>query len=176
MNQQDRYDAFCELLTRYQGQLRGYILALVRNREDADDLFQATSLVLWRRFDTFEPESNFFAWARRTAEFTVRNFWRTNQTRSIPRSEIFLDALATSEPAIGSDSFDSYVEKLRDCMEKLCSEDRNLLKLSYMNEMGVQQIADSIARSRQSVGRSLMRIRQSLLRCIQSHLNQEEHP
>ena len=99
MSQQDRYDMFCELLTRYQAHIRGYILALVRNREDADDLFQTTSLVLWRRFDTFQAGGNFFAWARRTAEFTVCNFWKTNRSRFTPLSEAFLDTLAATEPS-----------------------------------------------------------------------------
>jgi RNA polymerase sigma-70 factor, ECF subfamily len=176
MNQQDRYDAFCELLTRYQGHIRGYILALVRNRADADDLFQATSLVLWRKFDTFEPESNFFAWARKTADFTVRNFWRTNHSRFTPLSEAFLETLAATEPYVCSDAVDSYLAGLRHCIDKLRQEDRDLLNLSYMDDLSAQQIADRIARSRQSVSKSLLRIRRGLLGCIQKQLVKEGHP
>ena len=53
MNQQEQHEKFSELLTLHQGQLHGYILALVRNRADADDLFQTTSLVLWRSSTLF---------------------------------------------------------------------------------------------------------------------------
>ena len=62
MSKQEQHDLFCELLTLHQGQLHGYILALVGNRADADDLFQSTSMVLWRKFDTFQPGSSFLAW------------------------------------------------------------------------------------------------------------------
>lgn len=176
MNRQDRYDLFCELLTRHQTQLRGYLLALVRNRADADDLFQTTSLTLWRKFETFEAGSNFFAWARKTAEFVVCNFWRTNRSRFHPLSEAFLDTLAATEPLVDADSADSYLAGLRHCVDKLRPADRDLLDLRYADDMSVQQIAERVTRSRQSVGKSLLRIRRELLHCIQTQMLQEEHP
>ena len=176
MSQQDRYDTFSELLTRHQAQIRGYILALVRNREDADDLFQTTSLVLWRRFDTFQVDSNFFAWARRTAELTICNFWKTNRSRFAPLSEAFLDTLAATEPLVGDDTVDAYLPSLRRCIDKLHQEERELLSFRYMDDLSVQQIAERMARSRQSVGKSLLRIRRELLRCIETQLVQEKHP
>ena len=41
---------FAELLRHHQTQLFGYIYSLVRDLDDADDLFQQTSLVLWDKF------------------------------------------------------------------------------------------------------------------------------
>ena len=38
----------------HQTQLFGYIYSLVRDLDDADDLFQQTSLVLWDKFDQFD--------------------------------------------------------------------------------------------------------------------------
>jgi RNA polymerase sigma-70 factor, ECF subfamily len=176
MSQEDCYNAFCDLLTRHQGQLRGYILALVRNRADADDLFQTTSLVLWRKFDTFQSGSSFFAWARRTAELAVCNFWKTNRSRFTPLSEAFLETLAATEPSVPSDVLESYSASLRRCMDRLSQEDRQLLGLRYVDDMSAEQIAASAARSRQSVVKSLLRIRRQLLRCIQTQSVQEEHP
>jgi RNA polymerase sigma-70 factor, ECF subfamily len=164
------------LLTRHQAQIRGYILALVRNREDADDLFQTTSLVLWRRFDTFQAGSNFFAWARRTAEFIVCNFWKTNRSRFVPLSEAFLDTLAATESFVRDDTVDTYLASLRRCMDKLHQEERDLLSFRYMDDLSVQQIAERMGRSRQSVGKSLLRVRRELLRCIETQSAQEEHP
>jgi RNA polymerase sigma-70 factor, ECF subfamily len=176
MSQQDRQDMFCELLALYQGQIHGYILALVRNRADADDLFQTTSLVLWRKFDSFQPGSSFFAWARRTAELVVCNFLKTNRSRFTPLSEAFLETLAAAKPSVDSDAVDSYLVSLRRCIDKLRQEDREILGLCYVDDLSVQQIAERIARSRKSVGNSLLRIRRELFRCIEKQLAQEEHP
>ena len=62
MNEQERHNLFSELLTRHQSELYGYIFAVVRNWEDADDLYQSVCLVLWSKFDSFRPGSSFFAW------------------------------------------------------------------------------------------------------------------
>ena len=175
MDQQNRYDIFSDLLTRNQARIRGYILALVRNRDDADDLFQTTSLVLWRKFDTFRADSNFFAWARRTAELTVCNFWKMKRSRFAPLSEAFLDTLAATESSILDDAVDVYITTMRHCMDKLHQEERELLGFRYMDNLSAQQIAERMARSRQSVGKSLLRIRRELLRCIEKQIAQEEH-
>ena len=50
----DRQAEFAALLRQHQTQLFGYIYSLVRDLDDADDLFQQTSLVLWDKFDQFD--------------------------------------------------------------------------------------------------------------------------
>src|SRR5690242_1077981 len=46
---------FLDLLQRHRSQLFSYILSLVNNLSDSEDLFQQTSLVLWQNFSKFEP-------------------------------------------------------------------------------------------------------------------------
>ena len=55
----DQKSEFAALLARHQAQLFGYIHSLVRDLDDADDLFQQTSLVLWDKFDLFDPSRSF---------------------------------------------------------------------------------------------------------------------
>ena len=175
MDPSQRHDLFCELLTRYQGQVYGYILAMVRNTNDADDLFQTTSMILWRKFDSFQQGSSFFGWARRTAEFEVRNFLKTRNSRFTPLTESLLDALADTEPSIRVDDADAYLAGLRHCTDKLPERDRELLGLSYAEGLSAQQIGDNTARSRQSVCNSLLRIRRELYRCIAKQLARERN-
>jgi DNA-directed RNA polymerase specialized sigma24 family protein len=61
MTDQNRHNLFSELIARYQSELYGYIFAVVRNWEDADDLFQSICVVLWRKFESFRPGSEPFA-------------------------------------------------------------------------------------------------------------------
>ena len=46
-------------MLRHQTQLFGYIYSLVRNLDDADDLFQQTSLALWKKIDQYDPARAF---------------------------------------------------------------------------------------------------------------------
>ena len=60
-----RSEQFTELLSLHQSQSVGYIFARMQDLEDTQDIFQQTSLVLWRKFDHFDGV-NFAGWACRT--------------------------------------------------------------------------------------------------------------
>ncbi|MFT5131293.1 MAG: RNA polymerase sigma-70 factor (ECF subfamily) [Rhodothermales bacterium] len=66
---------FEHLLLEHQHQVYGFILALVRNQKDAEDIFQDVCVVLWERFDTFTLGTNFVAWASTVACFRVQKFF-----------------------------------------------------------------------------------------------------
>jgi RNA polymerase sigma-70 factor, ECF subfamily len=172
---EDRHNLFAELVTTHQNQLYGYIFALVRNREDAADLFQSVCVVLWRKFDSYRPGDNaFFAWARQTAIFEVRNFLRSKKSRRHLTEEL-LNAFSDCDFRDQSDAATSYMDALRECKAKLASADVELLDCHYGRDLSAQQIADRLGRSRQSVCNSLLRIRRWLMECVRMRLAQHEH-
>ena len=99
MNEQDRHNLFSDLVARHHGQLYAYIFAVVKNRDDAEDLFQSVCLVLWRKFDSFTPGSGFFPWARQTAKLVLCSFLRHKKNMSQSASEELLNALAEAASA-----------------------------------------------------------------------------
>ena len=174
MNEQERHSLFSELITRHQSQLYAYIFALVRNREDAEDLFQSVCVVLWRRFESFQPDSSFFAWARQTAIFVLRNSLKRKKPPACVSEEL-LEALAETTVDARSDATDVYLAALRRCKEKLSALDEQLLDLRYVEDLSTRQIADQMGRPQQGVCNSLLRIRRWLFDCIQMELAQQEH-
>ena len=71
-----------EFLKRFlpaERRIFGYILTLVPDRADADDLLQETSLAMWEQFDPGDPPRDMLAWGCRIAYFQVqhhRRAWR----------------------------------------------------------------------------------------------------
>lgn len=174
MNEQERRNLYAELVTTYQSQLYGYIYAMVRNWEDAADLFQSVCVVLWKKFDTYEPgKSNFISWARQTAVFEVRNFLRRKKSRQHLAEEM-LDAL-TDVSCDRQSNTAGYIEALRNCKHKLSATDVELLDFHYGKDLSAQQIADRLGRSRQSVCNSLLRVRRWLLDCVRRQLARQEY-
>ncbi len=52
-----RVDEFMRLYTQHQRRLYVYLLSLLHNVADAEELMQQTSYILWKKFDTFrEPK------------------------------------------------------------------------------------------------------------------------
>ncbi|MEM1297268.1 MAG: sigma factor [Verrucomicrobiota bacterium] len=52
--------AFVSEFARCQAKLQSYIRSLLPNRADAVDVFQKTSVTLWRKFDQWESERGVF--------------------------------------------------------------------------------------------------------------------
>ena len=174
MNEPDRQKLFSELVTRHQSALYGYIFAVVRSWEDADDLFQSVCLALWRKFDRFRPDSSFFAWARQVAKLEVSNFLRRRQSPNYASEEL-LNALAETVIEAQSDGAEQYLVALQRCKAKLAAADAELLELHYAEDLGSREIADQLQRSQSSVCHSLKRIHNWLLKCIHLELAREEH-
>lgn len=55
-------DRFLRLLLKSQSSIYAFILVLVHDQNDADDIMQETVTLMWRKFSTFEPGTNFTAW------------------------------------------------------------------------------------------------------------------
>ncbi len=167
-----RPDAFVELFSQHQRQLLGYLHALVQNTADAEDLLQQTSLILWRKFDEFQPDTNFFAWACRIAYYEANNFVQSKRRQQTVFSQSLLAALS-AERAAQVDLFAARREALPFCLEKLSPADRQLLEQCYERNTSIKQVAAHRGRSADGVYQSLRRIRQSLYDCINRALAQE---
>lgn len=171
MNEHERHLLFSELIGRHQGELYTYIFAVVRNWEDADDLFQSVCLVLWRKFNGFRLGSCFFSWARQTARFEIYKFLERKRSPSYATEEI-LDDIAETVIEVQSDTEADHLIALEHCRKMLGDADEELLELHYADDLTSRQIADRFRRSQSSICNSLNRIRSWLLECIQAELAQ----
>lgn len=164
-----RVDEYVRLLSQHQRRLAMYICTLVPTWNDAEEIIQETSLVLWREFDRFEPGTNFLAWACRIAFHQVLA-WRKKRTRDrLEFSPEFLERVA--EEAIQSqDWLEERREALSACLERLPDAQRELLRLRYSEDCTVETLADRLQRTSTALYRALSRIRQTLTECVQRRL------
>ena len=87
-------DDFIERFVGVQSQVFGYIATLLPMQADADDLFQQTSLVLWKKREQYDPSRNFISWALGIAHNEVRNFLRKRHRRGVCLSDALVERLA----------------------------------------------------------------------------------
>jgi RNA polymerase sigma-70 factor, ECF subfamily len=164
---------FAELLARNQGQLLGYIYSLVRDLDDAEDLFQQTCLVLWDKFDRFDPSRSFVGWACGVARYEVLNFLRTrSRDRLYFCDELSLALIEAQEALEQEERLEERRAALAGCMKKLRVRDKDLLEACYGRSDGVRDVARVRGRSPQSVHNSLRRIRRALYQCVRRSLAQ----
>jgi RNA polymerase sigma-70 factor (ECF subfamily) len=164
---------FAARLRQHQTQLFGYIYSLVRDLDDADDLFQQTSLVLWDKFDQFDPGKSFIAWACGVARFEVSNHLRSRNRQRLYFSDNLAMILIDAHEDFAEEEFEDRRNALNECMKKLRPKDQQLLDACYGRSARIPEVADSWGRSAQSIHNSLRRIRRSLFECVNRSLARE---
>lgn len=159
---------FVQLLMANQRHLYAYIRAHVRTRDDADELLQQTSVVLWEKFDSFRPDGDFVRWACGVARLEVLNHLR-HQRRWLLLGTETTKAIRSSLVDASAD-IDIRLELLAKCMRKLPKCEREILRRHYRKNESVKEIAAALSISESSVYKSLSRSRDLLYECIQRRL------
>ena len=173
-SQRQQQAEFAVYLQTDQTRLYGYIHSLVRDSDDADDIFQQTSLVLWRQFEQFDRNREFFAWACGVARFEVSNFLRSRSRKKLYFSDDLNLLLIDAHAQFSTDEVDARKSALSECVQKLRPRDRELLEACYADAARVQTVAEARGRIPQSVHNSLRRIRMALFECIQRTVAQTD--
>jgi RNA polymerase sigma-70 factor (ECF subfamily) len=170
----DLHQAFTEQFASTQYRVYGYIVTLLPNRDDADEAFQETCIVLWNRWSQWDPSCEFVSWACGVAHNVVRNFRRSKKRRgeAIALSDELTDELAAVR--LESDSLlQARSRALSACLEKLPADQRSLIESCYLGGEGVRAVAHRLALTPNTVSLRLYRIRQMLLDCIRRTLSRE---
>ncbi|MFN5198325.1 MAG: sigma-70 family RNA polymerase sigma factor, partial [Planctomyces sp.] len=90
-----QHQQFAERVVRNQQRIFRYIVSLVPNRADADELFQQTCLTLWESWERYDMSLDFVPWACGIAHNHVRNFYRKRQNSQVHLDADVVEMLAT---------------------------------------------------------------------------------
>ncbi|MBI1369591.1 MAG: sigma-70 family RNA polymerase sigma factor [Planctomycetes bacterium] len=164
-------ESFVRLLMANERRVYGFILTLVTNTADADDLMQETSAVLWRKYGAFEQGTDFAAWAMRIARYEVLKF-RERRGGAAGLSEKVMDSLAEVAQQVAGEA-DARHEALQGCIQKLGSRDQQVIAMRYDEGATVKHMAARIGLSVFAVYKSLTRIHQQLHDCIERTIARE---
>jgi RNA polymerase sigma-70 factor, ECF subfamily len=168
---QPRDADFARRLRAHQVQIFSFIYSLVRNFDDADDLFQQTSLAMWNKYDQYDPSRSFAAWACGVARYEVANYVRARGRRRLYFSDDLSLLLVEAHESLEQDRVEERREVLSDCLKKLRGRDQKLVEACYGEEESrVTEVAREWGRSSQSIHNSLRRIRRSLFECVRRSL------
>ena len=163
-------EQFVTLFTTHQRRLFQYILSLLSNVQDAEDVLQETNLVLWRKFSSFEPGTNFLAWASRVAHYEVLKYRKRAQYRQTRLLDEELIEQLGGEALENAGYLDAVRDALHHCLERLRPEDRDLVAQRYADGASGKGLAEASGRPANSISKSLGRIRRALFDCINRSL------
>jgi RNA polymerase sigma-70 factor, ECF subfamily len=167
-------DALSALLARYQNRLYRYLLRMVRQPAEAEDLFQQTWLRVAEKIQSYDQRRNFEAWLFTLARNLAIDHLRRLRPESLdeplgdsPTGETAVTRLVSQEiPAFDRVLARERGSRLADAMEMLPIIQREVLALRFEEEMKLEEIAEILGTPLSTVKtrlrRALERLREGL--------------
>lgn len=165
---------FIAHMTRAQRALHAFILTMVWNAADADDVLQETNLVLWRKAAEFDHARPFMPWAMRCAQFQAMAYLKRRQRSKLSFDEELLERIA-DEAVNEVEEMDARRVALSACLQKLPEDQRGIIAQRYEPGGCVNDMAEVRGTSPKALSEMLRRIRRTLMLCIEKNLSTEAH-
>ncbi|MDP6116825.1 MAG: sigma-70 family RNA polymerase sigma factor [Planctomycetota bacterium] len=163
---------FLRVFLANEREILRYVVALVPNIGDAQEIVQQTAVVLWEKFDQYDVERPFAPWACRFA-LNVTRQWMSRQQRW----KALLDGGLAEELAARREQlrpeFDERLVHLEQCLAKLPEERRSLVDGYYFRQLDVATLAERAERTVDAIYKTLQRVRRQLRDCIERSLGEE---
>lgn len=169
MGLQDGKDIF-EILVRENAEmLSAYLRSLLGCDPAADDLFQATMIVAWKRLKDYDRSRPFGAWLRGIARMLVMEHVRkTSSSRLTVADAGVLDELDRRYAAMseGGATFGERAELLIKCLAALPETMREVVEMVYARGLLLKQIALATGVAEETLKKRVQRARLVLAQCV----------
>jgi RNA polymerase sigma-70 factor, ECF subfamily len=169
---QDRSTQFVELLTAHQRKLYGYISVMLLGSPAAADVLQETNLDLWSKIGEYDFEKPFLPWAFGFARQKVLVHRRSHGRSRLVISEEAMRLIDTISVEYAMEA-DERLVALRSCLQRLTTEQAELLRERYVMKAPVKIIAERLDETVHNISSRLHRIRKNLANCINARLRAE---
>lgn len=132
---------------------------LTFNAVDAEDATQEIFLRLYRNFSQFDPSLPFLPWFRRLATNCVLN-WKEKQRPTVELSEVPVRDARPADPS----------GRLQKAIKQLPPEYQACITLKYLEDLGVDEIAETLRVPSGTVKTWLFRARGLLVEKLKPHV------
>jgi RNA polymerase sigma-70 factor (ECF subfamily) len=167
-------EEFVFLLARHERLLGAYVMTMVPNPADADDILQEAKVVMWRNFAQFQAGTNFGAWSRKIAFHQVLAFRKRKHRDRLDFSDEFLNSVA-EELESSSAHLEKRERALHDCVAKLPKDQRDILFMRYHEALSLEEMESRLKRTTAALYRLLSRVRHVLHGCVTQTLQSKDY-
>jgi RNA polymerase sigma-70 factor, ECF subfamily len=131
------------LFARHHVRVYRFVLRLVGNPTTAEDLISEVFLDVWRQADRFEGRSAVSTWMLAIARFKALSALRKKPDEELDEetAETIEDTADTPEVALEKKDKSTI---LRQCLEKLSPEHKEIIDLVYYHEKSVEEVAEIV--------------------------------
>lgn len=164
---------FFRLYHGCQRRIFTYLMLLLHNHSDAEDMLQETVSTLWEIFDQYKPGSSFSAWAVAIARNKALGFLRSKrQSRPYLQDEFYDDVIAYADKE--ADGMNVRTQALEQCVKKLSLSKNQLIVLRFKENFPMKKISQLTGKSSNALYKQMSRIYSVLNDCIKRTMKYTE--
>lgn len=155
---------YAELLDKYQTRVYNFVLNIMHNKEEAEEVVQDTFIKVFKSLGSFRHESKFSTWILRIAYNNSLTLLRKKKLSmvDIDSSSQFLQIERVNNIKDQIDQRDIRA-LLSMAMKVLSQDEKAIVTLFYYNELSIQEICDITGKKVSNVKIVLHRSRQKML-------------
>lgn len=164
---------FSHLLESVQSQLFGYILGLIPNRHDAEDVLQQTNVILCKKQEEYDSnKGEFHTWAYNIARYQIMG----HKTRYARSKLCFSNELTEVLAAESIDYETPHIKQqaLNKCYKKLPDHMKKIAELRFKRDLSYKEISICVRRPISSISATLVRTREHIMGCIKQAYQEAE--
>lgn len=166
--------AFADLVRLFQGRIRAFFAARLRDASMVDDLAQEAFFIVYKRLPECDTSRPLYPWLKKIAHYVLLNANRKQRPLTLDPKDLdaTLDRLALEQAESLGDSAseEDLIDGLRECLGRVQSFSLRVLEARYQLGLSLKDIARREGKSPTALSVALVRIRQKLRECLQGRL------
>lgn len=166
---QERNEELARLWTGAQRAVGAYILSLVPDFHEAEEILQRVAVVLVRKFSQYDPKVPFVAWAIRVAQYEVMYHRRQRATDRHVFDDRLMEQVTESHVRL-ADEATGAEEALRECLKRVTGRGRQAIDLHYGQGLKPAAIATKLGVGPGAARMLLVRVRVLIRECVEARL------
>lgn len=160
---------FSILVNENGGMLMTYLRSMVWKQDVAEDLFQETMLVAWRKIDQCDLDRPFGPWLRGIATKLVLKHRSKSYREMMVCSDEVIERIQGHFAQLDhriADTFEDKISILHECIDALPVDHKQAIQMCYMDGDSLKESADKTETTYEAMKKRLQRARTMLIECL----------
>jgi RNA polymerase sigma factor (sigma-70 family) len=156
------------VMNRYSKQIFNYLLKILRDREDAEDLLQEVFVAFYKKMGSVD-ERSYLAYLYRTAYHKA-----LNNISSRKKSKKFMETVKKESAHQKYDQSEDKTALVKSSLQKLKPEESFILELQFFQKMSYKAIAELLETSVSAIDSKLVRAKRKLKKILAQEIKAKE--
>ena len=165
---------FMRLFLQNEPVLRCVARAMLSDWTMVDDVLQEAGITMWEKMSQLRDEAGFLPWAKVIVRFKCRSAINALRRDRLVLSDEAVRLIAEDLETLDRDYYESALAALKGCLSQLPHHQKELVLAPYCRAESLEQMADQIGKTANSLYKQLGRLRVKLSDCVALTLQAEQ--